>query len=186
MVDIWFSSDRHWTHKGSLNWLRDDGRKVRPEFDDVEQMDEYMLHQHNACVKPQDRFYDLGDVAWDAVKFDTYIAPRLNGSKRLNPGNHDDLKDQRIIRHYKKVVLWRLFKDEGFICTHLPLRDDSMRNAYMNVHGHIHEKVIDNPRYMNVGVEQNNYKPYHMDEILQRARLAKEWCEANGVGPAFH
>jgi calcineurin-like phosphoesterase family protein len=195
MVDIWFTSDRHFSHKGSLNWLRESGLKVRPGFANVEEMDEFMIHQHNSCVKPQDRVYDLGDVAWDANKFDTVIAPQLHGSKRLIPGNHDDLKDQRILKHYKKATLWRLFKDEGFLCTHLPTREDGMRHAVMNMHGHIHEKSItlpapftmtEDPRYLNVGVERNNYKPFHMDEVLEYVKKAKAYCELHGIGPAFH
>jgi calcineurin-like phosphoesterase family protein len=195
MPDIWFGSDWHFSHKGSLNWKRDNGSRVRPEFSTVEEMDEFMIEQHNSCVKPHDRYYNLGDVAWDAVKFDEKIAPRLNGSKRLIPGNHDDLKDVRITRHFKKVTLWRLFKEEGFLCTHLPTREDGMRHAYMNMHGHIHEKNITlpapftttlDPRYLNVGVEQNCYKPLHMDQVLEYVKKAKAYCEHHGIGPAFH
>lgn len=56
-------------------------------------MNEFMVMMYNRAVKPEDRVYMLGDVAFN--KRDLVILNRMNGRKVLIKGNHDnlDLKD---------------------------------------------------------------------------------------------
>ena len=39
----------------------------------------------------------------------------------------------------------------------------------LNIHGHMHEKVMANPYYINVSMERTNYHPLKLLEIV------KEW-----------
>lgn len=167
-MDIWFVSDTHFTHKNFLKFKDEAGNFIRP-FESVEAMDEYMIEKWNSVVKLCDRVYHLGDVTFDLKKFNG-IAHRLNGSKRLIPGNHDTYSDE-LFRHFKKVQHWRLFKDEGFTCTHVPLRRDQMRHyTKVNVHGHTHKQMVDEPGYFNVCVENHDYTPVHMDVLKDYVR----------------
>lgn len=162
-MDIWFTSDTHFSHANFLNFEDGKGKKIRP-FETVEEMDETMIANWNSVVKDGDRVYHLGDVSFNKHKL-TSIMPRLRGSKRLILGNHDDIKDYKLLDYFKKVSLWRLFKDHNFICTHVPLAHDQMRKASFNVHGHIHEKPEPSAQHICICVERTNYTPLHIDEI---------------------
>jgi calcineurin-like phosphoesterase family protein len=133
-------------------------------------MNETMIERWNKVVKPQDKIYHLGDVTFRVNQL-ARIMRRLNGHKRLLVGNHDDPKNLELTRWFDKVTLWRIFKDENFICTHVPIRQDQFRyKVEYNVHGHIHQNVIDDEQYINVCVEQTNYTPVHIDELGVKPR----------------
>ena len=89
-MNVWFCSDHHFNHTNILSFINYSGEKVRPEFSTVEQMNEVMIENHNARVKPNDKVYFLGDVGFNTASLDT-ILPRLNGKKRLILGNHERL-----------------------------------------------------------------------------------------------
>jgi calcineurin-like phosphoesterase family protein len=161
--DIWFISDTHFGHASFLNFVDADGNKIRP-FSTVQEMDDYMITNWNAVVKPYDRIYHLGDVGSGS------ILARLNGSKRLILGNHDVVKGDLLI-HFKKITMWRIFKEYDFVCSHVPLREDSMFKIMFNLHGHIHQQPSPTIRHMNMSVEHTGYAPVHLDTIL--AELAK-------------
>lgn len=167
MVDIWFISDTHFFHENILKFTDNQGKIIR-DFSDVTEMNERMIENWNARVKPQDKVYHLGDVACGVKRASdfTELMHRLNGHKRLMLGNHDRL-DQPAYSRFDKIELWTggKFKEHGFVACHIPLRHDQMRHGEVNVHGHIHQNLIDDPRYINVCVEHTGYKPVHMDEI---------------------
>ncbi|MFK5282029.1 hypothetical protein ACI3PL_20975, partial [Lacticaseibacillus paracasei] len=57
------------------------------------------------------------------------------------------------------------------IVTHYPIHIDSNHpKKFINIHGHIHEKVIDFDRgpWFNISVERINYTPIHIDEIIKQ------------------
>jgi calcineurin-like phosphoesterase family protein len=168
---ICFSSDPHYDHANILNFLDDRGKRFRGDlFASVEEMNETMIQRHNSVVKPNDIWYCLGDVTF-RVKDLGRIMPRLNGRKRLIVGNHDDPKNVELTKWFEKVTLWRLFKDEGFLCTHLPSRKDQFRyKVTHNLHGHIHQNVITEPEYINNCMEHIDYTPKTMDDIVAHIR----------------
>ena len=161
--DIWFITDTHFGHANFLTFLDDQGKNIR-KFDSVQDMDDCMITRWNERIKPEDRVYHLGDVGSDP-QTNARILPMLNGSKRLLLGNHDTIKGD-LENYFKKITMWRIFKEYDFVCSHLPLRDDSMWNITFNVHGHIHQHQEPSLRHMNICVEKTDYKPLHLDEIL--------------------
>ena len=110
------------------------------------------------------------------------VLPRLNGKKRLILGNHD-YSDRQMMRfyleHFQKVMSWRHFTepDCALICTHYPLHESSFLGRYkgscINVHGHIHTRRINDPRYINICVEQIDYTPVSYDWLIAKARRAR-------------
>lgn len=170
MADIWFTSDTHFGHANFLTFTDAKGRRIRP-FSSVEEMDEHMVKRWNDRVRPGHKVYHLGDVTFG----DASILARLNGSKRLILGNHDNIKDAKLYTTFQKIQLWRLFKDEGFVCTHIPLAIGDLRKANFNVHGHIHEKPAPSSQHLCICVEQTDYAPIHMDEV--RALLCAKGVE---------
>lgn len=168
--EIWFVSDTHFFHSNILKFTGDDGKRVRPEFSSTEEMNEHMVERWNSVVKPGDKVYHLGDVSFRYDRPFRELMARLQGQKRLILGNHDIIKGTTLTDYFKKVSLWRLFKDEEFLCTHIPCRLDQLRKARVNVHGHIHQNIMDDPRYINLCVEHHDYTPRSMEWIKEEIK----------------
>lgn len=167
MSTIFFTSDTHFFHNNFLKFKDDNDQLIRP-FSSVEEMNELMVERWNSVVRDGDKIYHLGDVTFDYGEDFRLLMSRLRGGKRLILGNHDMIKGTNLISFFKKVGLWRLFKDENFVCSHIPLRPDQMRKVAFNVHGHIHERTMTEPQYVNVCVEQTDYTPVSLDQIKDK------------------
>lgn len=168
MADIFVISDTHFGHANILNFSDDKGQKVRV-FDDVDQMNEHMIERWNSVVKPGDKVYHLGDVFFgDKFKFQA-MWPRLNGSKRLVIGNHDDVKYLSSGGFFQKVMLWRKF--DHLLLTHVPVHPSTLGEKRFsgkevtNVHGHIHQNKSPLGNYKCVCVEQINYTPVALEAL---------------------
>ena len=88
----WFTADTNFVHARIIALAN------RP-FHDVREMDEALIRNWNDRVQPNDVVWHIGDFAFgnDAARLDEIFA-RLNGIKHLVPGNHDDDKDETLIR----------------------------------------------------------------------------------------
>ena len=128
-----------------------------------------MVENWNSVVQPSDTVYHLGDVYFGKVNAE--IVHRLNGRKYLILGNHDDTRCPVLNKAFRKIRLWVPIKDKGIVLSHVPVHPDQLDTyeAGVNVHGHIHDRVISDPRYINVSVEQTNYTPIHLDEVRKLA-----------------
>lgn len=172
----WFISDTHLFHEALLSFEKDDGHKCRSEFSCIDEHNDIIRERWNARVKPGDKIWHLGDVALglSGSEYETKLHPylnSLNGRKDLIIGNHDKLKNKILQNHFRRWEYWKRYtKDSwpfgGFQLTHVPHRLDQLRRTHINIHGHIHEKLMDEPNYINVCCEHTNYAPVHLDEIL--------------------
>lgn len=158
MANIWLTSDTHFGHNNIIKYCN------RP-FSSTDEMDWHIVEKWNETIKPQDHVYHLGDVYMGQTRgYMDNLLSKLNGKKRLILGNHDNGKDQLLLKHFEKVMLWRNF--EKVILTHVPLREDSIPGGNrINVHGHIHDKKSPGGPYKCVCVEQTDYTPINLEEI---------------------
>jgi len=166
MSNIWIISDTHLNHSNMLNFMDEKGDKVRA-FDNIQEMNETIIQNWNAVVRPGDKVYHLGDVFFGDKEWFKKTWPRLMGSKRLVVGNHDDVRFMACGGFFQKVMMWRLFKEHNMLLTHVPVHEDSIRKVEFNVHGHIHEKLSPTKRHVNVCVEKTGYTPLHIEEVLK-------------------
>lgn len=173
MADIWFISDTHFFHDNILNFVDSDGKFIRGQFGSVDEMNWTMVENWNSVVKPQDKVWHLGDVAFKTTakaEAVAHLLKSLNGHKRLVVGNHDNLKAPALVNNFEKIELWKGFPDKylnkAFTCSHIPLRLDSLRDGKTNVHGHLHQNLMAEKGYITVCVEHRNYTPVHLDQIL--------------------
>lgn len=167
MRDIWVISDTHFGHENILQFKDEGGNAVR-DFDSVSHMNETMVENWNRVVKPGDKVYHLGDVFFGSKDDFKRLWPRLNGSKRLVVGNHDDIKFLSSGGFFQKVTMWRVFKEFGLILTHTPQHQSALtgnRKDLLNVHGHIHQNKSPEGPYRCVCVEQVNYTPVNIDDL---------------------
>jgi calcineurin-like phosphoesterase family protein len=170
--DIWFISDTHFFHDNILLFRDRQENLIRGRyFSSSAHMNECMVSNWNESIKPQDKVYHLGDVAVGVRQQSefTELMQSLNGHKRLLLGNHDHIH-QPAYREFERIELWTggKFKQYNFVCSHIPLRPDQMRDGEFNVHGHIHQNLVPDPHYICVCVEHTSYRPVHLDEIRKR------------------
>ena len=174
MRNVWFTSD---THFGHALFVKSSGSEppLRP-FASVEEMDETLVERWNAVVKPGDRVYHLGDVAMRKPCIAT--VGRCNGKKILIRGNHDIFRMRDYAPYFEDLRAYKIYPAHGIICSHIPVHPRQLGARFgRNVHGHLHAGFIPDPlypeyavrpdpRYRNVCVEQTNYRPISLEEIL--------------------
>ena len=169
--DKWFISDTHFFHANILKFVDDAGKRIRP-FDSLEEMHEYMIEKWNRVVKDNDYVYHLGDVTFQYHGLFNNLMHRLKGKKRLIVGNHDKIWNPALINNFEKVDLWKGFSEYNFTAVHIPLMLQSLRDGAYCVHGHVHQRSLNNPNYINVSVEVRDYTPVNIDEIGEEIKKA--------------
>lgn len=193
MAQKWIISDTHFSHANIVRFTKEDGTPIRPGFTDestgefvsfhekdIAFHDECLIQRWNALIAPNDDVYHLGDFGNIEIK------KRLNGKVRLILGNHDDRIQAHVLaRSFKSVRSWRVFSTEfalPVVLCHYPLHKyvDIPVPRRLNVHGHIHEKVIKDssgvpdPWYLNVCVEHTNCAPVSFDTLSDWIKKRKD------------
>lgn len=166
MVRVWLISDTHFGHENLYHFVTYDGvTRVRPQFQHANEADEFMFDKWNELVRPEDHIYHLGDVAMNIAPY-VHRIHSLPGHKRLILGNHDKGKTQEYIAcGFEKIMASRFWDRKIAILTHIPIYPDGIRKGGINIHGHIHERLLNGP-YRNVCVEHTGYAPIQLEEIL--------------------
>lgn len=162
MNRIFITSD---THFGHSNILKYEAEK-RP-FSSIEEHDEELVYRWNATVKPNDTVWHLGDVLFGEKSFATVA--RLNGLKKLVLGNHDNQPMSKYLEYFDEVC--GVAKLRGYILSHVPIHPSQFYKFKGNLHGHMHSNKLDDPRYINVSVENTGLAPALLDTILHNAEL---------------
>lgn len=158
--------DTHFGHSNILTFKKQDGSPLRV-FDNIYEHDEYLIYKWNLVVKPEDKVYHLGDVGFKNFTVLNQILSRLNGSKILIKGNHDNMKLSQYAQHFKDIRGSHTL--DKFILTHIPIHPDSLSRWVGNIHGHMHSNSLPDSRYINVSVEQlNDYTPIDFEEIKRK------------------
>jgi len=162
-------ADTHLHHEKMHKFTRADGTVTRPNpitkkpFESMEEHDAFIIEQWNKTVNQDgDTVYLLGDACINPKGL--HKLGLLNGRKILVPGNHD-------IFHYKEYA--KYFADirgciirNKVIFSHFPIHEDNVGRYALNVHGHTHEYRLENPKYLNVSLEQTpDFCPIPLDAI---------------------
>jgi len=175
MSNIFITSDTHFGHAGVCRFLTDEGTKLRP-WDNAEDMDEAMIENWNAVVRPKDKTYHLGDVVINRKALKTLS--RLNGDKVLIKGNHDLFKLEDYTPYFRDIRGFGAL--DGFALTHVPIHPASLGRWTGNFHGHLHsnrvmregryaddEMVVDE-QYLCLCVEHTNFTPIALEDAKKR------------------
>lgn len=189
-MTIFYTSDSHFDHENIISFCD------RP-FSSAKEMNEIMIQRWNEVVKPSDHVWHLGDVTVargskggaQARHFINTIK-RLRGHKRLILGNHDHFPTAvYLAAGFEKVQACHCHN--GLFLTHIPIHPSSMGRHLANVHGHIHNQPSFAPvarvnyskvwegkepvmegfsPYVNICVEQTNYRPISLDELWVKVK----------------
>ncbi len=170
MQEIYFSADYHLFHSNIIKYSN------RP-FKDSAEMNACILDKLNERVKKNDYLYFLGDLAFWRNNY-TFLAVQ-EWLKRVAcrnicviRGNHDKyidkLKDYFCwIKDYKKIKVG----DQEIVLMHYAMRVwDKSHYGSWQLFAHSHGSLPDDPNSlsMDVGVDTNNFYPYHFEEIKER------------------
>lgn len=163
-MKTFFIADTHFGHSKIIDYCN------RP-FNDVSEMDNYIINTWNQFVKKDDIVYHLGDFALGNIDKVAEYRSKLNGRIFLVMGNHDGYSVRKYYeagfdKVYDKPIIYQDF----FILSHQPLFiTENM--PYANIFGHVHN----NPEYTNytsntfcVSCERINYKPILIDNIVDK------------------
>ena len=165
---IYFISDTHFHHHNIINYCN------RP-FKDVNEMNKIIINNWNNIVTENDTVYHLGDFCLFSDEEIKNIFNKLNGNKILIRGNHD----RKSVKFYEEIgfkVLTHapiILDEYKLMLSHVPLPDAKIKDGYINLHGHIHNKKIgdDYPKnysknkHINLSVVATNYQPVSLNEI---------------------
>ena len=177
-----FIADLHFGHKNIVNFKDDAGNLLRP-FDTVQDMEEAMIQYHNEIVKPTDKVYMLGDIAFNTRGL--MQVNRMNGIKILIKGNHDQSPLNRYIEAGFQDIRGVDVRN-GLVFTHVPIHPSELGRFGCNVHGHLHAQRVRkargvdaktgtvlysndiDPRFLCVSAEHTNLRPISYDEMIER------------------
>ena len=171
MSTVWVTSDLHFSHNNIL--------KFEPEvrqFTDVQDMDEAMILEWNASVKPNDTVYILGDFAFCHADKAAKIARRLNGHKILIEGNHDKklVQDANFVSCFKETHKYLDINYHGtmVVMFHYAISQwDQCHRGSVHLHGHAHSSKSgqEHLRCRNVGYDMTGKVVSRMDEVIKDA-----------------
>jgi calcineurin-like phosphoesterase family protein len=154
-------SDHHFNHKNIMVY------ENRP-FDDLEHMEKELIKRHNSVVKKDDIVFFLGDISFTNKENTKRIIESMNGYKILIMGNHDRKnRNWHLECGFSEVIKYPIIFKGYFILSHEPVYLNG-KMPYVNIHGHIHGKNMAEDYYVNVSVEQIDYTPVNIDEIIER------------------
>ena len=159
-VYIW--SDLHVSHKNICAYAG------RP-FDSMYRMNEVLL-QNTSHLTPDDVLLFLGDVSFDTPENTELWLSQINCPQFLVLGNHDVDRKWKFSFNRKTFrgvtdCLHLMHGDTQALLTHYPLGKSTIPKDALNVHGHIHQNLLDGP-YINVSVEHLNYGPKKLVDLL--------------------
>lgn len=181
MTTTFFIGDTHFGHK---NIILFDAIKAHRPFKSIEEHDEELIKRWNGVVAKNDIVWHLGDVAFGRAGLE--LVSRLNGTKKLVLGNHDQYPTAEYLRHFHKV--YGAVAHAGYLLTHVPVYPRQLEREGFhqgNIHGHLHTSVVEkclNPcsddmarfgpdnRYVNVSCEQINLTPISFEELQRRQK----------------
>lgn len=174
---VFITSDQHFGHRNIIkyeNRLIKMGYKQSDDItdSDIKQHDEELIRRHNSVVGKKDLVIMLGDfqLSSDTEKAKSLLK-RLNGSKLLVLGNHDQWYKENL-DELIDVVPYLEFKynNQFIVACHYPIAswNREFHNSYM-LFGHCHSMSteFETDRRIHVGVDTNNYYPVNLADIIK-------------------
>lgn len=164
MSNTYFTSDTHFGHRNIIKYCN------RP-FSNEKEMDEALVANWNARVRPDDEVFHLGDFGFGKEEYLDRILKRLNGKKYFVRGNHDKAMRGRILDHFESVREYAEINIGGqkIIICHYPLVTwNKARHGSWMLHGHCHHTLDwmnEDTTRIDVGVDGWNYAPVSMSQL---------------------
>ena len=158
---VFICADTHIDHKRICEY--------RPQFKTVKEHNECIMDNLMSKLNKRTKLFILGDAAFTLRGHE--MLGKLPGFIHLIAGNHCTERGgcnmRELARIYDRVdaaFSYGTGKNK-FWLTHIPIHPMELRGK-RNIHGHMHGKIIPDSNYINVSLEQINYMPLDIEEIL--------------------
>ena len=166
-MKTFFVSDTHFYHGKIIEYCN------RP-FNDVTEMNDVMIEHWNSTVSSADTVYHLGDFAFGKF-FNIYsVLEQLAGKIILIKGNHDRSVGAMKRAGFVDVTKSLSLELDGvkLFLSHKPLIDapylkEQIDAADIHLCGHVHTRWKRHGKTINVGVDQWDFTPRTLDELLE-------------------
>lgn len=166
-MNIWFISDTHFGHSNIIKYSN------RP-FASVHEMNEVLITNWNALVKPNDVVWHLGDFAFmPSNKFNNLI-DRLNGKINIVLGNHDKAITKNKCLNTTKISIQNYAElkvnNNLIVMFHYGQRVwNKSHHGSIHLYGHSHGSLPPYGKSVDVGVDckeiTHEYRPISLEEI---------------------
>ena len=156
----WFTADLHLNHKNIIKYCN------RP-FTDIYQMDNVLINNILARVKPGDNLYLLGDISF---KLDVALAFLNKIPKKVNvfliEGNHDHkrLKEYLPTFQIKDICI---NKQWITLCHKVMYTWNESHRGGWNLFAHSHGNLSPIGLQHDVGVDNNGYVPLSFEDVVE-------------------
>lgn len=162
MIDVGFIGDLHFGHAAIA--------KLRG-FDDIDAYNEHIITQYNSVLHKKSLVFLIGDITMEKTTYYPLL-DRLLGRKALIGGNHDMRNHTKEILEYIDSISGCV-EYKGCIITHIPIHTQEVSRFRLNIHAHLHEKIIEHIQYMPMQIQAR---------ITEDPRyFCASWDRLNGV-----
>jgi len=165
----YFTADWHLYHENIIRFC------TRP-FKDINHMNRTILDNVNEVVLPDDRLFNLGDVALKNVNWTSIRASIVCKNVFVVPGNHD--RESQLKEHFSILPQCYMYESGGFrlVLAHYAMRIWAhSHHGAGHLYGHSHGKLPPIPGAMafDIGVDCWNFKPLSLNQVkAEMKRLA--------------
>lgn len=161
---VGFTADLHLGHE----WAAE----IRG-FRSVKDHNETIIHNiATDFPSTRDVVWILGDIAFgkEYIK----LLSEIPAIKKLVLGNHDHYH----ISFFQAVAdqVYGAYQHKtGVLLTHIPVELTQKNRFTLNAHGHTHERVLSDPWYFNCCLDQNNMRPFKVEQLYERMKAIGRW-----------
>ena len=163
MNNVWFTSDFHFGHFNIIRY------SDRP-FVSSREMDDVIAERVNACVKPNDILYFLGDFCMGREEQVIAYRKRL-ACKTIHfiEGNHDKTtrKQQQLFASWGLLSEVHVAQQRIVLCHYAMRVWPHHAQGAWHLYGHSHGNLPDEPfaLSLDIGVDTHDFRPWHFDEL---------------------
>jgi calcineurin-like phosphoesterase family protein len=131
-------------------------------------MDDTIIKNFNAILKPNDELYILGDTCFTGRDLRGYMA-NIPGQKFCILGNHDPKQfDSNIFAWVKDVKMIKVGEQHIFLSHYAHRQWPQSHYGAWHLYGHDHGTLEDFGMSTDVGVDSWDYKPVSFDQLKER------------------
>lgn len=170
-MQILLAGDLHLSHKNILKY------RTGLNLSTVEEHDEFVVENILKNARKRDHLILLGDCFFNdnSLKHLHKICNRYAVVK-IVLGNHcfQYCKNYsnamlNLLQQHDNLSFHGMIKYKHSWLTHAPIHENELRNK-INIHGHVHTSIIQDWRYVNLSIDNTEFKPVNFQEIIKGYR----------------
>lgn len=164
---MFFTADTHFGHTNIIRYCK------RP-FENVREMDEFIIGEWNRVVGERDVIYHLGDFSQRDRGLAERILGRLNGRKFLCLGSHDKHMPTLacFFEEVQESFLINISQNQFIFLNHYlhkvwPKSHYGGWHLFGHSHGGMNNYAQQEGKLLDVGVDSHCFRPWSLEEVAE-------------------